>query len=100
MQALLAVGLLQLRPWKPRAVGFLGVVASAINCYMCGPSATCCSRPLMLHHCKIYVCRPLEACLFVSCDIRVCILCMGNVTFVWLTASRVSEAVAQQCARV
>ena len=30
------MGLLQLRPWKPRAVGALGIVASAINCYMCG----------------------------------------------------------------
>jgi hypothetical protein len=38
VQALLAVGLLQLRPWKPRAVGALGVVASAINCYMLFPS--------------------------------------------------------------
>lgn len=38
VQALLAVGLLQLRPWRPRAVGALGVVASAINCYMCGSS--------------------------------------------------------------
>lgn len=36
MQALLAVGLLQLRPWKPRLVGALGTIASAINCYMCG----------------------------------------------------------------
>lgn len=34
-QALLAVGLLQLRPLKPRTVGFLGVIASAVNCYMC-----------------------------------------------------------------
>ena len=31
-QAMLAVGLLQLRPWKPRFVGFLGTVASLINC--------------------------------------------------------------------
>lgn len=29
------MGLLQLRPWKPRFVGFLGTLASAINCYMC-----------------------------------------------------------------
>ena len=36
-QALLAVGLLQLRPWKPRSVGFLGVVASAIN--MCASNS-------------------------------------------------------------
>ena len=37
-QALLAVGLLQLRPWKPRTVGVIGVVASAINCYMLLPA--------------------------------------------------------------
>ena len=39
VQAALAVGLLQLRPWKPRFVGFLGVVASAMNCYMLLPPA-------------------------------------------------------------
>lgn len=33
-QALLAVGLLELRPWKPRTVGALGVIASVLNCYM------------------------------------------------------------------
>jgi hypothetical protein len=38
IQALLAAGLLQLRPWKPRFVGFLGTVASAINCYMLFPA--------------------------------------------------------------
>ena len=38
MQAMLAVGLLQLRPWKPRFVGFLGTLASAINCYMLFPA--------------------------------------------------------------
>lgn len=38
VQAALAVGLLQLRPWKPRTVGFLGIVASAINCYMLTPA--------------------------------------------------------------
>lgn len=37
-QAALAVGLLQLRPWKPRTVGVLGIVASAINCYMLTPA--------------------------------------------------------------
>ena len=37
-QALLAVGLLQLRPWKPRTVGLIGIVASAINCYMLLPA--------------------------------------------------------------
>lgn len=37
-QAALAIGLLGLRPWKPRFVGFLGVVASAINCYMLFPA--------------------------------------------------------------
>ena len=38
VQAMLAVGLLQLRPWKPRFVGFLGTMASAINCYMLFPA--------------------------------------------------------------
>lgn len=33
-QALLAMGLLELRPWKPRTVGLLGVIASVMNCYM------------------------------------------------------------------
>lgn len=37
-QALLAVGLLQLRPWRPRTVGLIGIVASAINCYMLLPA--------------------------------------------------------------
>jgi len=37
-QALLAMGLLQLRPWKPRTVGALGIIASAMNCYMLYPS--------------------------------------------------------------
>lgn len=37
-QALLAVGLLELRPWKPRTVGILGIVASALNCYMLFPA--------------------------------------------------------------
>lgn len=37
-QALLAVGLLELRPWKPRTVGLLGIIASAINCYMLTPA--------------------------------------------------------------
>ena len=32
------MGLLQLRPWKPRTVGLIGVVASAINCYMLLPA--------------------------------------------------------------
>jgi hypothetical protein len=36
-QALLAVGLLELRPWKPRTVGALGVIASVLNCYMVSP---------------------------------------------------------------
>ena len=38
MQAALACGLLGLTNWKPRFVGFLGVVASAINCYMLFPA--------------------------------------------------------------
>jgi hypothetical protein len=37
-QALLAMGLLQLRPWKPRTVGALGIIASVMNCYMLYPS--------------------------------------------------------------
>ena len=32
------MGLLQLRPWKPRFVGMLGIVASAVNCYMLMPA--------------------------------------------------------------
>lgn len=36
-QAFLAVGLLQVLPFKPRTVGLLGVVASAMNCYMLLP---------------------------------------------------------------
>lgn len=38
VQAALAAGLLQLLPWKPRTVGFLGVVASAMNCWLLLPS--------------------------------------------------------------
>eukprot|EP00877_Chromochloris_zofingiensis_P005583 jgi/Chrzof1/15025/Cz09g24120.t1 len=38
VQALTAVGLLQLLPFKPRTVGLLGTVASAINCYMLLPA--------------------------------------------------------------
>lgn len=38
VQAALACGLLGLTNWKPRFVGFLGVVASAINCYMLFPA--------------------------------------------------------------
>ncbi|GIL49947.1 hypothetical protein Vafri_6243 [Volvox africanus] len=37
-QAALAAGLLQVAPLKPRTVGFLGVVASAMNCYMLLPA--------------------------------------------------------------
>lgn len=37
MQALTAVGLLQLLPWKPRTVGLLGSIASAMNCYFLLP---------------------------------------------------------------
>lgn len=39
VQALLAAGLLQLRPWKPRFVGLLGLVASLMNCYLLYPAA-------------------------------------------------------------
>jgi hypothetical protein len=37
VQAATAVGLLQLLPWKPRTVGALGSIASAINCYFLLP---------------------------------------------------------------
>lgn len=37
VQAATAVGLLQLLPLKPRTVGALGTIASAINCYMLLP---------------------------------------------------------------
>jgi len=37
-QAALACGLLGVLPFKPRFVGFLGVVASALNCYMLFPA--------------------------------------------------------------
>lgn len=33
-QGLLALGLLEKLPVKPRTVGVLGVIASALNCYM------------------------------------------------------------------
>jgi Peroxisomal biogenesis factor 11 (PEX11) len=42
-QAALAMGLLELRPWKPRTVGALGIIASALNCYMLFPPVV---RPL------------------------------------------------------
>lgn len=38
VQALLAAGLLQTLPLKPRTTGFLGVVASAMNCYFLLPA--------------------------------------------------------------
>lgn len=38
MQALLATGLLQLRPFKPRTTATFGVIASAMNCYMLAPT--------------------------------------------------------------
>jgi hypothetical protein len=37
MQALLATGLLQLRPFKPRTTATFGVIASAMNCYLIAP---------------------------------------------------------------
>lgn len=37
-QALLALGLLEKLPVKPRTVGLFGVVASALNCYMLYPA--------------------------------------------------------------
>jgi hypothetical protein len=38
VQALLAAGLLQTLPLKPRTTGLLGVIASAMNCYMLLPA--------------------------------------------------------------
>jgi hypothetical protein len=38
IQGLLAGGLLQLLPFKPRTVGLLGMTASAMNCYLLLPS--------------------------------------------------------------
>jgi hypothetical protein len=38
MQALLATGLLQLRPFKPRTTATFGVIASAMNCYLIAPT--------------------------------------------------------------
>lgn len=37
LQALLAVGLLQLRPFKPRLTATFGIMASVLNCYMLAP---------------------------------------------------------------
>lgn len=37
-QAALAAGLLQVLPFKPRTVGLLGVIASAMNCYFLFPA--------------------------------------------------------------
>jgi hypothetical protein len=37
VQALLAVGLLQLRPIRPRVTAAFGIAASALNCYMLAP---------------------------------------------------------------
>lgn len=36
-QALLAIGLLQIRPFKPRLTATFGVLASVLNCYMLSP---------------------------------------------------------------
>jgi hypothetical protein len=38
VQAALACGLLQVLPFKPRTVGALGIIASAMNCYFLLPS--------------------------------------------------------------
>lgn len=38
LQALTAMGLLQLYPFKPRTVGLLGSLASALNCYFLLPA--------------------------------------------------------------
>lgn len=39
------MGLLELRPWKPRTVGLLGVIASAMNCYLLWPGTLPLSLP-------------------------------------------------------
>jgi hypothetical protein len=38
LQALTAIGLLQLYPFRPRTVGLLGTLASALNCYFLMPA--------------------------------------------------------------
>jgi hypothetical protein len=38
VQAALAAGLLQLLPLKPRTIGLIGTMASALNCYMLYPA--------------------------------------------------------------
>lgn len=38
LQAALAMGLLELRPWSPRTVGAIGTVTSLMNCYMLYPA--------------------------------------------------------------
>lgn len=38
IQAVLALGLLQILPFKPRTVGLLGTIASAMNCYLLLPA--------------------------------------------------------------
>lgn len=66
VQALLAMGLLELRPWKPRTVGLLGVIASVMNCYMLWPgtlpvSASPPSRPAATNGPAAVVEKKLEA---------------------------------------
>jgi hypothetical protein len=46
LQALTAVGLLQLYPFKPRTVGLLGSLASALNCYFLLPAMPVRSKAL------------------------------------------------------
>lgn len=38
LQAALAMGLLELRPWSPRTVGAIGTLTSLMNCYMLYPA--------------------------------------------------------------
>lgn len=58
LQAMTAIGLLQLRPWKPRFVGFLGSLASIINCKLSQPSHA-------MAHKHLYTCThpPTHACM-------------------------------------
>ncbi len=48
-QGLLALGLLEKLPIKPRTVGLFGVVASALNCYMLYPAYPVVAAPVDGH---------------------------------------------------
>jgi hypothetical protein len=48
VQALLATGLLQLRPFRPRTTAVFGVLASALNVYMLAPPLLRVAKPAPL----------------------------------------------------